>query len=56
MTAGLNDSLRAEMLKNIPLGSFGQVEDIATAALFFALPTTRYVTGQVLAVDGGMAM
>ncbi|HTL59495.1 MAG TPA: 3-oxoacyl-[acyl-carrier-protein] reductase [Candidatus Limnocylindrales bacterium] len=56
MTAGLNDSLRAEMLKNIPLGSFGQVEDIASAALFFALPTTRYVTGQVLAVDGGMAM
>src|SRR5258708_746606 len=56
MTAGLNDSLRAELLKNIPLGSFGQVEDIAAAALFFASPTARYVTGQVLAVDGGMAM
>jgi len=56
MTAGLNDSLRAELLKNIPLGSFGQAEDIAESALFLASSAARYITGQVLAVDGGMTM
>jgi 3-oxoacyl-[acyl-carrier protein] reductase len=56
MTAGLNDSMRAELLKNIPLGCFGEVEDVAVAAAFLASPAARYITGQVLAVDGGMAM
>jgi 3-oxoacyl-[acyl-carrier protein] reductase len=56
MTAGLNDSVRAELLKNIPLGSFGQAEDIAGSALFLSSPAARYITGQVLAVDGGMTM
>lgn len=56
MTAGLNENLRAELLKNIPLGNFGQGEDIAAAALFLASPAARYITGQVLAVDGGMTM
>ena len=56
MTAGLNDALKAELLKRIPLGSFGQSEDIAGAALFLAGPSARYVTGQVLTVDGGMVM
>lgn len=56
MTAELNQELRAEVLKRIPLGSFGQPEDIAHAALFLASPGARYVTGQVLTVDGGMVM
>ena len=56
MTAGLNDLLRADLLKNIPLGSFGRPEDIAASALFLASPAARYITGQVLAVDGGMTM
>jgi 3-oxoacyl-[acyl-carrier protein] reductase len=56
MTAELNEQLRAELLKRIPLGSFGQAEDIAHAALFLASPGARYVTGQVLTVDGGMVM
>jgi len=56
MTAELNEPLRAEVLKRIPLGSFGQAEDIAHAALFLASPGARYVTGQVLTVDGGMVM
>ena len=48
--------MKAEILKQIPLGSFGQAEDIADAALFLASPAARYVTGQVLTVDGGMVM
>jgi 3-oxoacyl-[acyl-carrier protein] reductase len=56
MTSGLKDELKQEMLKTIPLGTFGQPEDIANAALFLAGPAARYITGQVLTVDGGMVM
>src|SRR5437773_2607553 len=56
MTAVLNDEMKIELLKRIPLNSFGQAEDIANAALFLAGPGARYITGQVLTVDGGMAM
>ena len=45
-----------KLLKRIPLGSFGQADDIASAALYLASPGARYVTGQVLTVDGGMVM
>jgi len=56
MTAGLTEELRAGVLKQIPLGRFGQPDDIAGAAVFLAGPAARYLTGQVLAVDGGMVM
>jgi len=56
MTSGLTEETRAAILKQIPLGIFGQAEDIANAALFLASPAARYVTGQVLTVDGGMVM
>jgi 3-oxoacyl-[acyl-carrier protein] reductase len=56
MTATLNEAARADLLKRIPLGRFGQGEDIAGAALFLAGPAARYITGQVLTVDGGMVM
>jgi 3-oxoacyl-[acyl-carrier protein] reductase len=56
MTAGLKEEMRAGVLKAIPLGSFGQPDDIANAAVFLASPGARYITGQVLAVDGGMVM
>ena len=56
MTSGLKEEMRAALLKQIPLGVFGQVEDIAGAALFLAGPAARYMTGQVLTVDGGMVM
>ncbi len=56
MTAALNETLRAELLKRIPLGRFGQAEDVAAAALFLAGPSGAYITGQVLVVDGGMVM
>jgi NAD(P)-dependent dehydrogenase (short-subunit alcohol dehydrogenase family) len=38
------------------MGNFGQPEDIANAVVFLAGPAARYITGQVLAVDGGMVM
>lgn len=56
MTAELNDNLRADILKKIPLGGLGQADDIAAAALYLAAASGRYVTGQVLTVDGGMVM
>ncbi len=56
MTSGFTPEMRNEMLKQIPLNRFGQPEDIADAALFLAGSSGRYVTGQVLTVDGGMVM
>jgi 3-oxoacyl-[acyl-carrier protein] reductase len=56
MTATLKADQRGELLKQIPLGCLGQPDDIAAAALYLASPAARYVTGQVLTVDGGMAM
>jgi 3-oxoacyl-[acyl-carrier protein] reductase len=56
MTAALTEEVKAGILKQIPLGSLGQAEDIANAALFLALPASRYITGQILTVDGGMVM
>jgi 3-oxoacyl-[acyl-carrier protein] reductase len=56
MTAGLEKEIRDGILEKIPLKSFGKAEDIAAAALYLASPSARYITGQVLAVDGGMVM
>ncbi|TAL06190.1 MAG: 3-oxoacyl-[acyl-carrier-protein] reductase [Verrucomicrobia bacterium] len=56
MTSALKDDMRQALLKQIPLGSFGTADDIAGAALYLASPAGRYVTGQVLTVDGGMVM
>ena len=56
MTDELSDDLKAGIIAKVPLADFGQVEDIANAVLFLASPAARYITGQVLAVDGGMTM
>ena len=57
---GMTDILKPEVkeviLKSIPAGRIGSPEDVARAVLFFASEKTGYVTGQVLAVDGGMTM
>jgi 3-oxoacyl-[acyl-carrier protein] reductase len=56
MTGALTAELRAELLQRIPLRALGQPGDVAEAALFLASPGARYITGQVLTVDGGMVM
>lgn len=56
MTGVLDEKVKAAVQEKIPLGDFGQAEDIAAAVLFLASPEARYITGQVLAVDGGMVM
>jgi 3-oxoacyl-[acyl-carrier protein] reductase len=56
MTGALSPEMRTEVLQKIPLNCLGRPEDIAEAALFLASPSARYITGQVLTVDGGMVM
>ncbi len=56
MTHVLTDDVKASIRAKIPLDSFGTVEDIAQATLFLASAHARYITGQVLAVDGGLVM
>ena len=56
MTDKLPDSVKEEACKSIPLGAFGTVEDIAEAVVFLASDKAKYITGQVLSVDGGIAM
>ena len=56
MTAKLSPEARAALQKQIPLGSLGQPEDVASAVLFLASPAACYITGQVLSVDCGMTM
>ena len=56
MTACLPEAVRAEMANSIPAGRAGRPEDVANAVVFFAAEQSSYLTGQVLCVDGGMAM
>lgn len=56
MTEGLPEKVKEGAVAQIPLGKFGEPEDIAEAVLFLASDSARYMTGQVLHVDGGMAM
>ena len=56
MTAALPESVRADLLGQIPLGRLGAAEEVAAAVAFLASPQAAYITGQVLCVDGGMAM
>ena len=56
MTEALPEEIRKDILAKIPLGEFGSVDDIASMVLYLASPAARYITGQVIAVDGGMTM
>jgi 3-oxoacyl-[acyl-carrier protein] reductase len=56
MTAVLNDLVKKAAMEVIPVKRFGTVEDVARAVAFLASDDAGYITGQVLCVDGGMAM
>lgn len=56
MTNGLSEQVKAQMLSQIPLGRAASAEEIANVVLFLASEQSAYMTGQVLSVDGGMAM
>jgi 3-oxoacyl-[acyl-carrier protein] reductase len=55
MTKRLLKSQRQELLKRIPLGHFGSPDDVAEAVAFLASEEAKYITGQILGVDGGLA-
>lgn len=56
MTEVLSDKVKEGAVAQIPMGRFGETEDIANAVAFLASEGARYITGQVINVDGGMAM
>lgn len=56
MTAVLSEKVRESAVAQIPMGSFGTAEDVAEAVAFLASDSARYITGQTIHVDGGMAM
>jgi 3-oxoacyl-[acyl-carrier protein] reductase len=53
LTRGLSDDARARRVARIPMGRFGEADEVAKAALFLASDDAGYVTGHTLAVDGG---
>ena len=56
MTDALPEPARQRLMEAIPMGTLGEPLDVAQAALFLVSDAARYITGQVLVVDGGLAM
>ena len=56
MTDVLSEDIKQQMLAQIPLGYLGEVDDIASTVLFLVSDEAKYITGQTIHVDGGMAM
>ncbi len=56
MTRALSEDYRLSLIKNIPLGRFGNVEEVARIAAFILSEDARYMTGQVIQLDGGLAI
>lgn len=56
MSRGMPEDVTRQFLEKIPVGRFGEVEDVVAAILFLCSPAARYITGQVLHVNGGFYM
>ena len=56
MTTVLSDEIRQSIVQKVPLGKLGEPDDIAAAVAYLASAEAKYITGQVLTVDGGMVM
>jgi 3-oxoacyl-[acyl-carrier protein] reductase len=56
MTDALDQKLKEEHQKSIPLGRFGQAEEVADLVAFLASDSAAYITGQVIGINGGMYM
>ena len=56
MTGALTDAQKESILRTVPLGTFGDVEDVAALTSFLASSASRYITGQVIGVNGGLYM
>ncbi|MDI6791613.1 MAG: 3-oxoacyl-[acyl-carrier-protein] reductase [bacterium] len=56
MTDRLPEAVKSDLLAQIPLGRFGEPEDVARVVLFLVSPWAAYITGQIIVVDGGMVM
>ena len=56
VTDMLSDSVKASIIEQIPMKKLGETADIAEAVAFLASDEAKYITGQVLSIDGGMAM
>jgi 3-oxoacyl-[acyl-carrier protein] reductase len=56
MTAALTEAQKEAILRTVPMGLFGNADDVAALVSFLASPASRYITGQVIGVNGGMYM
>ena len=56
MTTVLSEQVKAAVLGQVPMGRFGEPADVAAAVAFLASAEAKYITGQVITVDGGMVM